>query len=612
MCRIVGLWHFGAPCSNPLETVCAMRDTMASGGPDDAGIFIDNSLALGHRRLSVLDLSQAGHQPMSYQQFTIAYNGEIYNFAQIRQELGDNDFIGNSDTEILIRAYAKWGKECVHKLRGMFAFAIWDANKQELFLCRDRVGVKPLYWYFDDATFMFASELKALYANPNFKKSINRESLAEFLSFGYISAPKSIIDNCYKLEPGSFLTINAKKEISKAVYWNPKSYYQHKHNGFNISEFSALLNESFALRMVSDVPVGLFLSGGVDSSLVAASLAKQGFCPETFTIGFNEAMFDESKYAENVAKHLGLKNTKFIFEPNEAKDMLEKLPYVYDEPFGDSSALPTLFLSHQTRKYVKVSLSADGADELFGGYDRYRLALERRAFFSKYRFLEFLLSPISADFAVWALKNSRFAMGKDKFLRIKNSLAAKTLLEQYLVDVSHFRRDDLKDNGLCLEKLKDDYALKNDQESMMLFDFCRYLPDDILTKVDRATSSVGLEGREPFLDHKLVEYAFSMAPETKMPNNEPKGLLKQILCDYLPRELVYRQKKGFGVPLESWFRKELRQMMDELLDDASIEEFFDKKYISALRADFISRRRVDFEKLWYIIVFQMWRKTWKI
>lgn len=611
MCRIVGCWSFNASLPSLRDKVSRMRDTMTSGGPDDAGVFVDSSIALGHRRLSVIDLSPSGHQPMTYGSYTIVYNGEIYNFEEIRAELGESDFRGHSDTEVLLRAYIKWGTECIQKLRGMFAFAVWDSDKKELFLCRDRVGVKPLYWYFDDEHFMFASELKAFYANDDFKKVIDKSALSEFLSFGYISAPKTILENCHKLTPGHFLKIDKNKQITITQYWNPKAHYERKQD-FSLKKLSALLDESFALRMVSDVPVGLFLSGGVDSSLVAASLAKQGFKPDTFTIGFADERFDESSYAARVADVLGLKNTTFIFDPSSAEDLIRKLAYIYDEPFGDSSALPTMFLAANTRKNVKVSLSADGADELFGGYDRYKWTIERRHAQRKFRFLGAISPSIPNELAIKIASSIGLSMGKDKFLRIKNSLMADTLLSQYAVDITHFRRDDLMDNGLALNESYEKYTLENDLESMMLFDFCRYLPDDILVKVDRASSGVGLEARDPFLDHKLVEYIFSANIDAKMPNAEPKGILKILLSEYLPKELVYRPKKGFGVPIESWLRTSLAHLLEETLDERSMEEFFDVKYVTTLKNDFLASRPVDFEKLWYIVVFQLWRKTWAI
>lgn len=612
MCRIVGLWNFGGKCKNLSETIAKMRDTMISGGPDDAGTFIDGNMAFGHRRLAVIDLTSAGHQPMTYRQFTIVFNGEIYNYQEIRRELDDVGFDGHSDTEVLLKAYAKWGRKCVSKLEGMFAFAIWDSSRKELFLCRDRSGVKPLYWYFDGEYFMFASELKALYASSSFRKEIDTNGLAEFLSFGYISAPNTIIANCRKMEPATTLMINEHKEIVVERYWNPKTYYERKSGSFEHRKFSSLLEKSFSSRMVSDVPVGIFLSGGVDSSLVAATLVGMGYRPETFTVGFEENSFDESHYARAVAGHLGLKNTCFRFDAEHADALIRELPYVYDEPFADGSALPTMFLAERTRQHVKVSLSADGADELFGGYDRYGWTLERRQAYKRYGGLGFLLSAVSADFASAALSAVGITMGKDKYLRIKNSLGAKTFLDHYAVDITHFRREDLKSNGLSLEPSYRQYELDNGYESMMLFDFCRYLPEDILTKVDRAASRAGLEARDPFLDRELLEYVFSLRIDDKMPGGEPKGILKQQLVGYLPPELVYRPKKGFGVPLETWFRGRLGFYIDDMIEDELLEEYFDKRYVRNLVNDFRTGRRVDFEKLWYILVFQTWRKTWGI
>jgi asparagine synthase (glutamine-hydrolysing) len=368
-----------------------MRDTLVHGGPDDAGIFIDKDfpVALGHRRLSILDLSSLGHQPMDFENLVITYNGEVYNFKEIRKELEKEGykFISNSDTEVILKAFHRWGFSAVHKFRGMFASALWDKKDKRLILCRDRIGVKPLYYYYKNGLFMFASELKAFHKHPKFEKRLNLTGLSLYLKYGYIPAPYSIFENVYKLKPGHFLVLDQKGNIEEFPYWKVEDYFlkgkEEKDKWLKRSEeelaqeLEEILTESFKLRLVSDVPVGMFLSGGIDSSTVCALLSKEGIKLKTFTIGFYEKEYSEAGYAKKVAEYLGTEHTELYFTPKEAFEIIPKLPEIYDEPFGDSSAIPTYLVSRLARSQVKVSLSADGGDEQFCGYTRYWVISDR-------------------------------------------------------------------------------------------------------------------------------------------------------------------------------------------------------------------------------------------
>lgn len=381
MCRIVGGWEFGAP--NALkDSIIEMRDCMRAGGPDDAGVYCSpvSHLALAHRRLSIIDLSSFSHQPFVSDdgRFVLVFNGEIYNYKDIAKELQAQNVAidATSDTQVLLASFVHWGVRCVDYCDGMFAFCVYDTLEQVLYCFRDRAGAKPLYYYFDGTTFLFASELKALFAYPLLKKKINTEALSYFLSYGYIPAPLCILESCFKLEAGSYVRIDNQAVLSKTRYYNPKNAFLHK-QAFNQETFESLLQQSVALRMVSDVPVGVCLSGGVDSSLVCAVLKQLGFDFETFSVGFDDVEFNESEYAKRVAQTLGLRHTSFLCSLHEAQEIIPRLSSIYDEPFGDTSAIPSVLLSSRLAMHVKVALSADGGDELGLGYERYFWASKR-------------------------------------------------------------------------------------------------------------------------------------------------------------------------------------------------------------------------------------------
>ncbi len=640
MCRIVGFIDFNFNNFYSLEeTITLMRDTLIHGGPDDAGIFIDKDfpVALGHRRLSILDLSPLGHQPMEFENLVITYNGEVYNFKEIRKELEKEGykFISNSDTEVILKAFHRWGFSAVHKFRGMFAFALWDKKDKKLILCRDRIGVKPLYYYYKNGLFMFASELKAFHKHPKFEKRLNLTGLLLYLKYGYIPAPYSIFENVHKLKPGHFLVLDQKGNIEEFPYWKVEDYFlkgkKEKDKWLKRSEeelareLEEILTESFKLRLVSDVPVGMFLSGGIDSSTVCALLSKEGIKLKTFTIGFYEKEYNEAEYAKKVAEYFRTEHTELYCTPKEAFEIIPKLPEIYDEPLGDSSAIPTYLVSKLARSQVKVSLSADGGDEQFCGYITYWLITDRIAKLSKIPFSNLLANTLNLIHPDLALKlyNAfkpvlpKYTNFRDKYIKLRNVLKAKDVMEQYDLAVSYFLEEDLKLLGIGSSEKKDlkDWALVDRLDplaSMMLLDLKTYLPDDILVKVDRATMSVALEGREPFLDHRIVEWTSQLPVEFKYKNSVSKYLLRNVLYKYIPKELVERRKQGFGVPIYEWFKKQLRELYMEYLNVERIkkEELFNHLEVKRLLEDFLSDRGVNHNKLWLLFVFEMWRERW--
>lgn len=636
MCRICGVRDFHENINYDLKAVSEkMRDTMAHGGPDGAGVYYcaASGVALGHRRLSIIDLSSSGHQPMKFKNYAAVYNGEIYNFASVKAELASygRKFISNSDTEVLLQAYDEWGLSCVDKFRGMWAFALWDETQKTLTLSRDRFGVKPLYWYHKDGLFMFSSELKAFCAHPTFDKKLDYNAVSLYLQHGYIASPLSIFENTYKLEPGHFLKIDARGNIKKIEYWSAEKVFtegiaarrQCAGEEAVAEELEALLLESFKLRMVSDVPVGMFLSGGVDSSLLTALLAKDmgGSRLKTFTIGFKEKEYDEAGWAGRVAAHLGTEHTQLYCGPSDAFDIIPKLPQIYDEPLGDPSAVPTYLVSKLARTKVKVSLSADGGDEQFCGYSRYSMINERVAKFATNPFLGLIsgaLEYVSAQTAYSIYEKlprplQRWNNFYDKFTKLKKVLKTKNKIAQYNLANKYFLEEDLARLGLSkvesqLFKFGRGLEKMSLLDQMMYFDIKTYLPDDILVKVDRAAMSVALEGREPFLDHKIIEFAARLPIDLKYKNGVSKYILKKILYRHVPRKLADRPKQGFGVPVYEWFRDELKGCYREHLafDKIKREGIFDAAEVSRLLGDYMNGRGVNAYKLWFLFVFELW------
>jgi asparagine synthase (glutamine-hydrolysing) len=635
MCRIAGIWKNRSNLE--LESLCIrMRDTMTMGGPDDAGIFLGNegTLTLGHRRLSIIDLSETGHQPMSTPdgRYTITYNGEVYNYRELKGELEAQGFAfrGTSDTEVVLNAFSAWGPKSVERLLGMFAYAIWDTQEKGLYIFRDRMGVKPLYYFKDHETFAFASELKALHAGLGDRLDIDTGALGEFFHYGYIAADRSIFKRVSKLEPGCWIKVDSSFSIERHQYWDPaqlsRTGFEHIDEKTLTDRLEEILIDAFTRRLIADVPVGVFLSGGIDSSLVAAILARHTDTPvKTFTIGFHEKNYDESPWAKAVADYLGTEHTFEIVTPKHAKAILPLWPEIYDEPFGDISGIPTTIVSQMTQKHVKVSLSADGGDELFCGYHRYWV-MER---------LQRYLSPLPASFPRAAGKLMGI-IGSDLAADVATSHPAlrlpaiKDRMRKFQAVLANWQGDATgaypyavgywlpHEVGKLMGSYKDprpslSMFSSSFLESMMFWDMKYYLPEDILTKVDRATMSTSLEGRDPFLDHRIVEFALRIPMGLKYRQGQMKYILRKILSRYLPERLFERPKQGFAVPIYSWLHEDLMHLVDQYLnpDALAAQNEIDPDVVLRTVSDFKGKKgSIAVDRIWLLLVFMMWRNRY--
>lgn len=611
MCGLLGIVDYKKNINTNLFN--EMLNSLKHRGPDDEGIEVFSldscSIFLGHRRLSIIDISSNGHQPMLYEHLAIIYNGEVYNFKDIRQDLISEgySFGSNSDTEVILKSYHFWGIDCVERFRGMFAFAIYDSKQQEIIIFRDRAGVKPLYYSLTDNALIFSSELRPLLNYPDFNKEIDFEAVSSYLQFGYIHAPKTIFKTVQKLLPGHYLKYDIKsKVLVKNCYWNINDFYENQVAREDITEkLEATIIEAFNLRMIADVPVGVFLSGGIDSSLVAAIVQKYSKMPiNTFTIGFEDKKYDESNYAKEIAKYLGTNHTELICNKEDALAIIMKLPKIFDEPFADSSAIPTVLVSELAKKQVSVVLSGDGGDELFCGYPSYVLMEKRFERLSKVPFRK-TLRKISNIFPTPIFIQNRFN-GKlyNRFIKVKNMLDHDDIVNTFKVANSVFSKDEIK------RLIRADYFFSKDipattsnLEKMMISDFKGYLPDDLMVKIDRSTMSASLEGREPLLDHKIIEFAASLPVSYK----KNKEILKNILGHYIPEELFLRKKQGFGIPINDWLREDLKYLLDKYLGESLIKKYniFDYDYISKLLEAFYVGKNDD-NKVWVLLMFQMW------
>jgi asparagine synthase (glutamine-hydrolysing) len=630
MCGIAGLVDFGR--KSDLDTLKKMTDVLFHRGPDDGGYYFEGveraDVGLGHRRLSILDLSNHGRQPMAFDHLTMVYNGEVYNFKEIRTELEKLGFSfeSHSDTEVILKAYRQWGTEAVHRFNGMFAMAIFDSQKKTLTLIRDRAGVKPLYWYQKDGLFMFASELKSFHEHPAFHKELNHDGLTLFLQYGYIPQPHTIFNHTQKLQAGHILelsTENAQLNIQK--YWDVIDCYNQPK--LDISEQEAmdeterLLKSACEYRMVADVPVGMFLSGGYDSSAVTALLqSERSEKLKTFSIGFHEEKFNEAHHAKKVAEHLGTDHTEYYCTQKDALEILPQLPEIWDEPFADNSVIPTTLVSKLAREQVTVSLSADGGDEVFGGYDKYVQAAHYHQLFNKLparnlfakAFGKIAPEKTGLDLIVrnFSGKYHRAVslMSADSQNEVMQNLQ-KIFSDSELPELLKFKPSGIKTDF-------DDVAHLNshlsDLDKMMAIDFKTYQLDDILTKVDRATMSVSLEGREPLLDYRLIEYIARLDPDLKINKGDKKYLLKQITHKYLPKEMMDRPKMGFSVPIIEWFSDELKHYLEHYLNPSLLEkqDLFDVARLTKMTNQYLAGGKHHIGKLWTILVFQMWYERW--
>jgi asparagine synthase (glutamine-hydrolysing) len=630
MCGIAGFIAAGADLDvHELNGIAArMTSTLRHRGPDDAGTWADPAagIALGHQRLAILDLSAAGRQPMvsASGRYVLVYNGEIYNHQSMRQALGREagDYRGHSDTETLLAALDAWGlRETVERANGMFAFAVWDTQQQQLILARDRLGIKPLYYGWMNRTFLFASELKAFRRHPAFRATVDRAALALYLQHNYVPAPHSIFQGISKLLPGTTLTINPRQDDAEACpvsYWSMKEQAERgQREPFRgesneaIDELAALLSDAVQLRTLSDVPLGAFLSGGVDSSTIVALMQACRSQPaRTFSIGFQESGYDEAPAADMVARHLGTDHVEHYVSPREALDVVPQLPRLYDEPFADSSQIPTFLISQLARQHVTVCLSGDGGDELFGGYERYRrmMSLWR----SLGRFPAGLRAPAAGLLRTCVPARGGGVWGR-KLRTLAGFLDARDPRQLYTRFHTHWKDPLAVVIGGTLPLTSfydcDNWARRVDLlEEMMYVDSITYLPDDILVKVDRASMSVGLEARVPFLDHRVVEWAWRLPAGLKLQGKTSKWIVRQVLDRHVPRRLVDRPKTGFGVPLGDWLRGPLREWAEDLLAEDRLKSagFFRTPPIRRCWQEHLREHQDWHYYLWDILMFQAW------
>ncbi|MFH1790297.1 MAG: asparagine synthase (glutamine-hydrolyzing) [bacterium] len=633
MCGIVG--GFSNVVGDSL--VERMVTSLKHRGPDKQNfIFIrsnyDKKIFFGHTRLSIIDLSSAGDQPMfaehENKKAHIVFNGEIYNYESIREELiqKGHSFNNKTDTEVVLNSYLEWGVNCVDKFVGMFAFAIWDYNKNKLLLFRDRFGVKPLYYFSDSSSFIFASELKAIYLLPNYRKELNYEALGYYFQYGYIPAPHTIFNNTYKLKPGSRLEVDLDGNHLETLYWSVESELLVEKKDYDneeslVNEMEAILSKCFKRRMVADVKVGVLLSGGVDSSLVAALIQKGSNKKiKTFSIGFREKEYNEAHYAKRVANLLGTEHSEYYVSANDVKGIINDYVEIFDEPFGDSSALVTYLLAKNVRKDVKVALSGDGGDEMFLGYSKYSAIdkIHNKAGFLRLSFSKILqvLNPsivssvhgsISKYFPIPQYSNLR-----EKIYKLTNALNANNIDELISTVSSHCTLNEAKkilgkENIVSLTNGNFHYKQK-----MQLWDFLYYLPDDILVKSDRTSMAVGLEAREPFLDVAIWKFVNSVPDKIRYKDIGSKYLLKKVLAKYLPTDLVYRPKCGFRPPMYEWMKNEWSPLLRENLDDDFLkkQEIFNVSYIDDIKKRWNKGSYVNPDKLWLLLSFQLWYKRW--
>lgn len=630
MCGIAGLVDFRRQSSK--ENLQKMTDVLFHRGPDDGGYFFEEfeqtQVGLGHRRLSILDLSNHGHQPMAFGHLTMVYNGEVYNFKEIRAVLEKQGYMfeSHSDTEVILKAYHKWGIEAVHRFNGMFAIAIFDSQKQTLTLIRDRAGVKPLYWYQKDGLFMFASELKSFHEHPAFVKELNHDGLALFLQYGYIPQPHTIFNHTHKLQAGHSLELNINNsELNITKYWDVIDCYNQPKLDITeqeaMEETERLLKSACEYRMVADVPVGMFLSGGYDSSAVTALLQSERTEKlKTFSIGFHEEKFNEAHHAKKVAEHLGTDHTEYYCTQKDALEILPKLPEIWDEPFGDASAIPTTLVSQLARKDVTVSLSADGGDEIFGGYDKYTQVLKLDNALSKLPMRKLignamgLINPEQIplmnkvpkfDRRYKKIHQALSANNPAEIMSLASSVFTPLELNKLLKTPFHATQTSFEDIGYL------DQSLDN-LDKLLAIDYKTYQLDDILTKVDRATMSVSLEGREPLLDYRIIDFVAKLDPKLKINNGNKKYLLKQITHKYLPKEIMDRPKMGFGVPIIKWFGEELSDYLDYYLSKKYLENqgIFNEEFVSQELSYYKTNINHGITRLWYLLTFQMWYEKW--
>jgi asparagine synthase (glutamine-hydrolysing) len=648
MCGIAGILRRGGNHRAAIaECVARMTAALAHRGPDASDVWTDDiaGVALGHRRLSILDLSAAGAQPMRSDcgRFTVTFNGEIYNHLDIRSELeaakAAPDWRGHSDTETLLYAIRHWGlKDALQRFNGMFAFAIWDARERSLTLCRDRFGEKPLFYGWIDREFVFASELKAFAVHPEWKKSIDRRALTAFMRYSYVPAPWTIWEGVRKLVSGSYLSVP--ESLGPGELPQPEAYWSMRQQvvagqrdrltdpAVAVIELERLLSQAVARQSLSDVPLGAFLSGGIDSSTIVALMQKYSSRPvKTFSIGFAEADFNEAVYARGVARHLATDHTELIVTPSDARDVVPRLAQIYDEPFGDSSQIPTRLVAALARRNVTVALSGDAGDELFGGYNRHVSGTRLQARFGRLpaaakRMLAATIGLVAPEPAntIGRLAGRmlppryRISRAGDQIAKLQRIACARSIDEMYRLLSSI---DDNPSRAIIgggepeswfTEQIAGIGQSIDPLDWMTLSDALSYLTDDILQKVDRAAMSVSLETRVPFLDRDVVEFSCRVPPDLKVRNGKGKWLVRQVLDRYVPRHLVDRPKTGFGIPLDDWLRGSLKPWASDLLapDRLNRQGWFDAERVSLVWAEHQGGGRNHGSWLWNVLMVQAW------
>jgi len=634
MCGIAGFVDFKSLWS--VEYLRRMANSMVHRGPDDEGISIlklyNAQIGLAHRRLAILDLSPLGHQPMERDNIRVVFNGEIYNYREIRKELllHGYSFSSDSDTEVLLRAFQHWGTSCLDRFVGMFAFVIVDGDKQKLWLCRDRVGIKPLYYSIRDNGLLFSSETKALATVTHAPLTLDSNSLTDYLRYGYTVGEHTIYNEVKKVKPGHYFEYDIQTSIgAEFKYWSVDAFYKRTtlipDENSLLTVLEDLLTSACNFRMVSDVPVGVFLSGGYDSSLVTALIQKNTSQPlKTFTIGFAEKSYNEAPFAAEIANYLGTDHHELICTEQDALALIPNLPYFFDEPFGDSSAIPTMLVSVLAKQQVSVALSADAGDEVFGGYTRYGNILNNAQLIGQIpkslrKRLGKLLTHLPIGRLSRIINNGRYEQIAlnvvdilrednlyESLLRIGSRRIASRNLSKVLITTPNPRSNEFDNALLHFEKPI------SPLHQLMLIDYKTYLTDDILVKVDRAAMSVSLEGREPLLDHRIIEFVAGLPAHLKIRNGDKKYLLKRVAERHIPRKLLDRPKTGFAIPVNKWMRKELNPILREMLNRDMLKKqgLFNYSEVELMMKRYEAGENQNSELLWFILMFQLWYNKW--
>lgn len=630
MCGIAGFISNKSEFSQ--DILAEMTHSLSHRGPDGFGLKIfetDNKqIGLGHRRLSIIELTELGAQPMIWNQFSIVFNGEIYNYKELKTDLEKlgHAFSSDSDTEVLLHAYSEWGEKCLSRLIGMFAFFIYNKETEEFFIARDRTGIKPLFYYLESQTFLFASELKAFHKHPSFKKELSVKAVHAFLQYGSVPTPHCIFENCYKINPGHYIKSSVSKwDFRETAYWNVYDHYNKPKLDISIEDAKRktedILLSACNYRMVSDVPVGVFLSGGYDSACVTALLQKELSTPlKTFTISVPDIGLNEATFARETATLLGTNHTEIECTQAEALQIIPTLPFYYDEPFADSSAIPTTLVAKAAKNHVTVALSADGGDEVFAGYNRYEMILKYNQKINKIP--AFLRKATTSLMDIVPANN--IPVLKHKYNFAQRYEKVKSVLKNYsdqnvMLSLSQLFNDQQLQK-ICKTTIEPFTTKYNSKELMnysmlsylQAIDYQTYLVDDILQKVDRASMSVALESREPLLDHRIIEFVAQLPDNYKYRNGEKKWLLKEITHQYLPKEKMDRPKMGFAIPIEDWLKKDLREIVEHYLSEKIIDEtnLFNTQEIIKLKNDFLNGKKEYGTKIWYLLSFMMWYDYW--